>query len=101
MDIYKLSKEESYVSAHRITSAFGRDSGFILEQFMDTPEKNIEVINKINSLYNLINVKDYSEAERLLEELSIQIGNDDADVVKGRILVARGRAKSEADNKKR
>lgn len=101
MDIYKLSKMDGSVIAHRITATFGRDSDFILKQFMDTPEKNTEIINKINNLYNLINLKDYSKAESLLEELSIEIGNDDADVVKGRILVARGRARGEANIKKR
>ena len=99
MDIFKLIEEDGLVKAQRIQSVFGRDSGFILEQFMDSTEKNIEVIATVRRLYELINSKKYTEADKIIEELATVVGNDDADVVKSRILIARGRARSEANNK--
>lgn len=100
MDIIKLLKEDGNVIGQRVLSVFGRDSDFILEQFMDASEKNAEISNKIYRMYNYINAKNYSESERIIEELSNEVGYDDADVVKARILVARGKAKIETDHQK-
>lgn len=100
MDVFKLVKEAGIVTTQKVESTFGRDSDFILEQFMDTPEKNVEVVNKITHLYELIHNNRYVEANNIINELSREVGNDDADVVKARILVTRGKAKGEANHKK-
>jgi predicted ATP-binding protein involved in virulence len=91
MDVIKLLKKDGNVIAQKALSVFGRDSSFILEEFMDTPEKNSEVSEKIGEMYRYINVKNYLAAERISQELS----SDDADVVKARVLIARGKAKDE------
>lgn len=100
MDIFKLIMENSCVKAQKVISTFGRDSDYILEQFMDSSEKNVDVTHKIDTLYRSIHSNDFGKAEEIIEDLSNEIGNDDADVVKGRILIARGRAKSEANYQK-
>lgn len=100
MDVFKLVRESGSVTAKKVESTFGRDSDFILEQFMDTSEKNDEVVKKTKHLYELIYHNHYVEANQVINELSREVGNDDADVVKARILVARGKAKSEANHKK-
>lgn len=100
MDVFKLIKKAGNVTAQKVESTFGRDSDFILKQFMDTSEKNVEVEKKITYLYELIHHNRYEEANTVINELSREVGNDDADVVKARILVARGKAKSEANHKK-
>jgi predicted ATP-binding protein involved in virulence len=99
MDVFKLVRESGSVTAKKVESTFGRDSDFILEQFMDTSEKNDEVVKKTKHLYELIYNNNYFEANQVINELSREVGNDDADVVKARILVARGKAKSEANHK--
>lgn len=100
MDIIKLLKEKGSVIGQKVKSAFGRDSDYILEQLMDTSEKNLGIREKIGQMYQYINAKNYPESERIIEELSNEVGNDDADVVKARILVARGKSKIETDNKR-
>ena len=99
MAIFKLIREDGLIKTQRIKSVFGRDSGFILEQLMDTSEKNSEVKAAIRNLYELISKKKYTEADKIMEGLATEVGNDDADVVKARILIARGKAKSEENNK--
>ena len=101
MDIIKLIKYNDDAKAQRIISTFGRDSDFILEQFMDASEKNTDTSKKINQIYELINIKNFNEAERIMEDIAGEVGNDDADVVKTRLLIARGKAKNEAGDKGR
>lgn len=99
MDIFKLLKEEGNVVAQKILSTFGRNSNFILEQFMDTSEKNLNINEKIANMYRFISSKNFIEAETIREELSNEVGHDDADVVKAGILIARGKSKDEMDYK--
>lgn len=99
MDIIKLLKQDGMVVAQKVLSTFGRNSDFILEQFMDAPEKNVGISERIENMYRYINSKNYDEAERITKELSNVVGNDDADVIKARVLIARGKAKDETNHK--
>lgn len=100
MNVFRLERSGDSIQCKRIKSTFGRNSGFILEQFMDADEKNINVKNEIIEMYKLINNKDFAGAKKIIDDLSKKVGNDDADVVKANILVSRGSGKNEADNKK-
>jgi len=93
MSIVKLVKDGTDVKGQLNGLAFGRDSAFILEEYMDTSGRNTEVVEKIKNIYISLNSKDYDIAERIAQELCVEVGHDDADVVKSRALIARGRSK--------
>jgi predicted ATP-binding protein involved in virulence len=97
MQIVKLVSDGADISAQLNNLAYGRDSAFILEEYMDTRGRNADVINKISKMYRLINSRDYGGAENIARELTFEVGNDDADVVKARALISRGRYRYESN----
>jgi len=97
MSIVKLISDGTSIEARLNDLAFGRDSAFILEENMDTSGRNTEVSASISEMYEFISAGEYNIAEGKVEKLSEEVGNDDADVVKARALIARGRYKNESN----
>ena len=97
MSIVKLISDGTSIEARLNDLAFGRDSAFILEENMDTSGRNTEVSASISEMYEFISAGEYNIAEGKVEKLSEGVGNDDADVVKARALIARGRYKNESN----
>lgn len=87
--IYILEKTDNGIIAKRPQSSYGRDSNQILEDLMDVPERSQEIKAKIFRLFRLIDAGNLDAAKQLRQELSEEIGEDEAQFVKADILIKR------------
>jgi predicted ATP-binding protein involved in virulence len=74
-------------NVYKPTHSFGVDSSRVLEEVMDSPRRTEEVQVLLTDLSRLISAKKYKAAHALTERLSIQVGDNDADVTRARTLL--------------
>jgi predicted ATP-binding protein involved in virulence len=90
INIFKFSKEKNLTLCEQVESTFGRDSNYILEQFMDTKKANESVSEQLSQLFRFIALKDYTEAKQLYEQLAIILTKQNPELVRAEILIRRG-----------
>lgn len=88
--IIKLDAQEE-ITAEKIKPLNGWDVNTILQEYMGTDAIHAETKKKIDNMFELIEQKKYDEAEAIADELENMTDNKNLDVVRGRILIARGR----------
>jgi predicted ATP-binding protein involved in virulence len=69
------------------THSFGVDSSRVLEEIMDAPARSPAVQALLDELSKRVDEQKLREANALLADLSTQLGEDDADVVRARTLI--------------
>jgi predicted ATPase len=69
------------------THSFGVDSSRVLEEIMDAPSRSPEIQTLLDRLSKTIADKNLDEATALVAELSVNLGEDDAEVLRARTLL--------------
>jgi len=87
--IYLLRMTEYGLVAEWIKDAYGKDTNFILEVFMETDERPEEIKTDIEALSELIDANKLNEAQTLLQQLRNKIGDDEPALVGAEILIRR------------
>ncbi|HOO33397.1 MAG TPA: AAA family ATPase [Thermotogota bacterium] len=82
--------EQDEVVCEQIESTFGKDSNYILEQFMDTKKENEEISRDLNQLFLHIAAGNYDQAQILYDSLSSVLTKQHPELVKAEILIRRG-----------
>ena len=91
ISIYKFyRKAANEISCEPIDSTFGRDSNYILEQFMDTRKENEQISKDLNQLFIHIASKEYAKAKILYDSLSSILTKQNPELVRAEILIRRG-----------
>lgn len=90
INIYQLSNEDNEFECVKIDSLDAWDSNYILEGFMKTSSLNLDTKGHIARMYELIAEKKFKEAEIFVDKLEAKTDSAHEDVVKARILIARG-----------
>ena len=90
INIYQLSTENNKFECIKINSLDAWDSNYILEGFMETSSLNLDTKGEIARMYELIDEKNYDEAKIFVDKLERKTDSAHEDVVKARILIARG-----------
>jgi len=89
--IYAVVGDVKNVSFMPIDHLKGWDSNYILEEFMGTPHMNEETKIMIEQMNDCIAKKHLDEAEIFADKLEKLTDSANSEVVKARILIARGR----------
>jgi len=87
--IYFLHKTEEGMVAEWVKNAYGKDTNFILEVFMETDERPENIKTDIEALSELIDANQFNEAQTLLQQLRKKIGDDEPALVGAEILIRR------------
>lgn len=69
----------------------GFDANYILEEFMNTKSMNVNTERLIDSMYEDVYEKRYSEAEKKIQQLVALVGENNKDVIEARMLIKKGR----------
>jgi predicted ATP-binding protein involved in virulence len=77
------------IVAERVKNAYGKDSNFILEVFMDTDERPENIKMDIETLSDFIDAGKLNEAKMLLQQLRNKIGDDEPTLVGAEVLIRR------------
>lgn len=75
--------------AEWVKNAYGKDTNFILEVFMETDERPENIKTDIEALSELIDANQFNEAQTLLQQLRKKIGDDEPALVGAEILIRR------------
>lgn len=62
---------------YRPRKAFGRDSNWILEFLMNTPNRDISILRKLDAIDELIDTELYEQAQGKIDQLRLEIGEDE------------------------
>ncbi|HIE00149.1 MAG TPA: DUF2813 domain-containing protein [Thiotrichaceae bacterium] len=87
--IYFLRKTEEGLVAEEAKNAYGKDTNFILEVFMETDERPENIKADIEALSELIDANQLNEAQTLLQQLRHKIGDDEPALVGAEVLIRR------------
>ncbi len=66
---------------------FGKQINFVLRNVLGASDRHVETQKKLDRLFQLIDEKNSSEYEPLLESLTQQLGQDDIDINKANALI--------------
>lgn len=91
-DIYQLSSDNGKIVCSKQKNLVNWDANYILEYFMGASSMNIAANNNISQIYDLISRKEFVTATELVDKLESETDSAHEDVVKSRILIARGQA---------
>ncbi len=87
--IYFLHNTDEGLIAEWGKNAYGKETNFILEVFMETDERPENIKMDIEALSELIDANQLHEARTLLQQLRTQIGNDEPALVGAEVLIRR------------
>jgi len=87
--IYFLHKTEAGLVADCVKNAYGKDTNFILEVFMETSERPENIKTDIEALSELIDANQLTEAQTLLQQLRNKMGDDEPVLVGAEVLIRR------------
>jgi predicted ATP-binding protein involved in virulence len=88
-NVYFLRVTDEGVVANLVTDAYGKDTNFILEGLMETPERPAEIKAEIIQLFRLIDDNQLNEARNLLRHLEKKIGTQEPKLAKAEVLIHR------------
>jgi len=88
-EIYFLRQTEEGLLAERIKNAYGKDTNFILEVFMETDERPENIKMEIEALSELIETNQLDEAQTMLQQLRDKMGDDEPVLIGAEVLIRR------------
>jgi predicted ATP-binding protein involved in virulence len=92
-NIFAVMGQNRNVSFRPVKPLKGWDANYILEEFLGTSHINQETKTLIRRMYDAIGKRELATAEALVDQLEKMTDPANADVVKARILIGRGRRK--------
>lgn len=91
VQVIRLYEENEQIQAECMPPMNGWDVNTILEDYMDTSPLNEVTAELIRNLKTSIKNKDFEEAEKLVNHLADMTDEKNPEVVRGRILIAKGK----------
>ena len=83
-----LLYEDDQIIAWTPQHAMGLDSNRILEELMDATPRNVEVEERLHTLFQLIDDENFAAAHRCIEALEEILGDNDPELTRARTLMA-------------
>lgn len=93
VNIYSISQEDNTFVADKLKGLTAWDSNLILEELMGTDSLNKNIKKLISKLFDLIDEKEFETASDLADEIDDLSQGNNPDVLKARVLIARGMKK--------
>lgn len=73
---------------YRPSRSFGLDSSRVLEEIMDTPERNEGTEKKLEKLGKLISYERFDEARGLIKLLELELGEDSPEIIRANTMLS-------------
>ena len=89
VSLIELSNDRNTISANSIPLLSGWDTNYILTNFMYTNPYNSRTEEKLTSMFEMIQNKQFGEAEALINSIEAMTSSINPEVVKAKILLAR------------
>lgn len=93
VNVFSINQLNNTFVTEKITSLIAWDSNLILEELMGTASLNKGIKENITKIFELIQQKDFKTAAKLTDEIDHLSQGNNIDIVKAKILIARGIAK--------
>ena len=90
INVFLINQENNISTIEKIQSLIAWDSNLILEELMGTDSLNFKMKEKVRTLFEFIKDKKYSKAEELANSIDNLSHGTNTDVIKARVLIARG-----------
>ncbi len=87
--LYFLRTTEEDIVIEQIKNAYGKETNFILEVFMETGERPENIKKDIEALSELIDANKLDDARILLQQLRDKLGNDEPALLGAEVLIQR------------
>ena len=95
--IFSLSRAGKEIEVQPLSSLFGVDSNAILEDNMQTDAVSRSIKSEVEKMYDLIEQKDYENAERAADRIDRLTCSRNADTVRARVMIRRGKIRYAKD----
>ena len=93
-NIFSMSRKDNEVLVQNMESLYGLDTNTVLEDMLGTDSVSKRIKKLVDEMYQSIEVSDYDQAENcadMIDELTL---NRNADTVRARIMIRRGRIRN-------
>lgn len=98
--VFSLYRTEDEIGCKRSEGYFGLDSNSVLEEAFHTDSSNRDVKEKVSRMYRCIEERDFERAEQCIREIDSLTQNRNADTIRGRMLIRKGKRVHAADKEK-
>lgn len=96
-NVFALSRKDNEMICEAFANYYGLDSNTILEDALNTDSVNRIIKQKVHQMYEAIEDRSYEHAEKIIQEIDELTSNRNADTVRGRILLRRGKRANAPD----
>lgn len=72
---------------HYPGNSYGKDSNSVLTEIMDVVPRPDEVQKRLNEFYQFLDEEKFDRAEKLIDELTELVGEDNSDVISARVAL--------------
>ena len=90
-NVFTLQREQDEICCEKVCPYFGVDSNAVLEDALHTDSVSHVVKEKVSAMYQLLDKKEYDEAEKIADEIDQITVNRNVDTVRARIIIRKGR----------
>ena len=96
-NVFALCRKDNEIICEAFTNYYGLDSNTVLEEALHTDSVNRKIKQKVYQMYDAIEDREYERAEEIIQEIEELTSNRNADTVRGRILLRRGKRTNASD----
>lgn len=96
-NVIALSRKENEIFCESFVNYYGLDSNTVLEDALNTDSVSRKIKQRVNQMYNALEKAEYDHAEEIIQEIEELTLNRNADTVRGRILLRRGKKTNASD----
>lgn len=96
-NVFALRRQENEIICESYVNYYGLDSNTVLEDALDTDSVSRKIKQKVHQMYDAIEAREYNHAEKIIQEIEELTSNRNADTVRGRILLRRGKKANASD----
>lgn len=90
-NVFRLERQQEEIGCERICPYFGVDSNTVLEDATHTDSVSYVIRQKVGLMYGLLDNREYDKAEKVADEIDQITCSRNADTVKARIIIRKGR----------
>ena len=83
-----LKNTDGKINSHSVIDSYDKSSNRILEDIMDETSRPKKVVDEINNIFKMIQNNDVKKAQKKIEDLKEETG-DDSDLVRAGVLIKR------------
>lgn len=90
-NVFTLWREQDEIYCEKVCPYFGVDSNAVLEDALHTDSVSCVIKEKVGAMFHLLDNKEYDAAEKMADEIDRITVNRNADTVRARIIIRKGR----------